>query len=146
MNKNYNNIELEKMILAACVVDKDNLLKLIERNISREDFYFSNHKLIYEAMIKNLQEYRTTELNTLRMQLNGKVDLEPIRKVINENAIVDINNPIYIDNFLDLSKKRKYIQMLREIQNLDTEDIEKYITEQVKQINKVKNCNNNFIT
>ncbi|MBO1719062.1 hypothetical protein HJT67_27235, partial [Bacteroides xylanisolvens] len=55
------------------------------------------------------------------MQLNGKVDLEPIRKVINENAIVDINNPMYIDNFLDLSKKRKYIQMLREIQNLDTE-------------------------
>lgn len=146
MNKNYNNIELEKMILAACIVNNDNLLKLIERNVSKEDFYFKNHKLIYEAMIKNLQEYRTTELNALRMQLNGKADVESIRKVINENAIVDINNPIYIDNFLDLSKKRKYIQMLREIQNLETDDIEKYITEQVNQINKSKKSNNNFIT
>ena len=54
MNKNYNNIELEKMILAACIVNNDNLLKLIERNVSKEDFYFKNHKLIYKVMIKNL--------------------------------------------------------------------------------------------
>ncbi len=71
------NIEAEKSLLGAILVDKDAMIKIAD-DITADDFYKNSHGDIYEAMVELYNKNEPIDLLTLSARLEEKNKLEKV--------------------------------------------------------------------
>ncbi|MFA6422914.1 MAG: replicative DNA helicase [Patescibacteria group bacterium] len=71
------NIEAEKSILGSILLDKDAILKIVDF-LTEDDFYLTEHKLIYGAMVKLFEKRSPIDLVTLSDVLESEKHLDRV--------------------------------------------------------------------
>lgn len=134
MNENYN-LDIEQIILGECINSIENLLVLMEIGVTLEDFYKTEHQKIYEGMMLTFSKHNTIDIGILSMELKEKVLPSHLSNMFEgsiRSKVTDMK--AYIKVLLNLSKKRKYDQLAKDIQNSNEEDLGKVINERVEKI------------
>jgi len=71
------NLEAELSVLGAILLDKDALIKIIDR-LEPEDFYDPRHGLVYEAMVDVYQQRQPVDILSVSARLQDKKQLDTI--------------------------------------------------------------------
>src|SRR5262245_40442682 len=72
-----NNIEAERMILGAILLDNTTINQAVER-LKPDDFLLTSHRRIYEKMIKLYEQGRGIDPVTLQEELRRAGELDPV--------------------------------------------------------------------
>ncbi|WP_156299519.1 replicative DNA helicase [Streptobacillus canis] len=150
MEKNDNvlhNIHFEKSILGAILVDP-NLLSEITPLLKSSDFYSNTNKLVYEAMLKHIDDKDNLDLDVhvvseiLKSQNNlEKVGgLEYLSNLV-ETSYSSANALIYLDTILEYSKKRRLSGLARNIneQLFNNNDVKNILENSQLELSKLYN-------
>jgi replicative DNA helicase len=142
---NFSNLDIERGILSAIILDGDNLKNIISI-LKVQDFYHPNHQAIYEA-IKTLykKDYPIDEV-MLKEELikQNKFDEGILTEIITTAPISNIK--IYIKEIKELSLKRQIEKVFNQSKAklLDDNDINSLeIIETLKQ--ELENLNKNSL-
>lgn len=116
-----HSLEIEKSILGAILIDP-NIIYNISDRINASDFYFNFNQLIYESILKRRDKYSKINLDLNILMENLKEDniLDSIGGVEYLNELIDssytsANIEAYIEIFKEYSKKRKLLNVSKEI-------------------------------
>ena len=116
-----HSLEREKSILGAILIDP-NIIYNISDRINASDFYFNFNQLIYESILKRRDKYSKINLDLNILMENLKEDniLDSIGGVEYLNELIDssytsANIEAYIEIFKEYSKKRKLLNVSKEI-------------------------------
>ncbi|WP_066900126.1 replicative DNA helicase [Streptobacillus notomytis] len=129
-----HNIHFEQSILGSILIDP-NLLSEITLSLKPSDFYSVNNRLVYEAMLKYVDEkdnldldiYVLSEILKTQNKLEKIGGLDYLLNLV-ESAYSSANALIYLDTILEYSKKRKLLDLSRNINeqlynNIDSKNI-----------------------
>ncbi len=128
------NIEAEKSVLGALMLDKDAVIK-VANLVRLGDFYKDDHNLIYEAMMELYEKREPIDVLSLSNHLEEKKQLE---KIGGSSYLTDLVNSVpsssnivhYAKVVQKKSTLRKLIVMASEIVELgykEGEDVEKIL-------------------
>lgn len=74
-NSPPHNIDAEQSVLGSIIIDKEAYYKVIE-HLGPDDFYRESHRLIFSAIIQQMDENKPVDLVTLTERLRQNGDLE----------------------------------------------------------------------
>ncbi|MDR3215540.1 MAG: replicative DNA helicase [Bacilli bacterium] len=123
-----HNIEAEQMILGAAILSRNALDEMLTK-LSRDDFYFGNHQIIFD-IINNLVDDRIAlDISTITALLVEKKQLDNVGGVeylsqISQSVVTSVNIGYYINIVLDKALLRNLIQTSEAIASEAYEQIE----------------------
>lgn len=116
-----HSLEIEKSILGSILIDP-NIIYSISDRINSSDFYFNFNQLIYESILKRRDKYSkiNLDLNILIESLkeDNIFDIVGGVEYLNElvaSSYTSANIEAYIEIFKEYSKKRKLLNVSKEI-------------------------------
>lgn len=116
-----HSLEIEKSILGSILIDP-NIIYSISDRINSSDFYFNFNQLIYESILKRRDKYSkiNLDLNILIESLkeDNIFDIVGGIEYLNElvaSSYTSANIEAYIEIFKEYSKKRKLLNVSKEI-------------------------------
>lgn len=116
-----HSLEIEKSILGSILIDP-NIIYNISDRINSSDFYFNFNQLIYESILKRRDKYSkiNLDLNILIESLkeDNIFDIVGGVEYLNElvaSSYTSANIEAYIEIFKEYSKKRKLLNVSKEI-------------------------------
>ena len=116
-----HSLEIEKSILGSILIDP-NIIYSISDRINSSDFYFNFNQLIYESILKRRDKYSkiNLDLNILIESLkeDNVFDIVGGVEYLNElvaSSYTSANIEAYIEIFKEYSKKRKLLNVSKEI-------------------------------
>ena len=129
--------EIEQNILGNIINNNSILLELRNRGITSKDFYFDNHKVIYDAVNSVFDKYTSYDLITVLQYLNDTKGIErtSISYVteLSSEAILISKLDSYLDILKSYSKKRSLLDISKYINS----NIDKDPEEMQQEINKM---------
>lgn len=155
LENTLHNVHFEQSILGSILIDP-NLLSEITPLLSPNDFYSITNKLVYEAMLKYVDEkdnldldvYVLSEILKTQNRLEKIGGLDYLLNLV-ESAYSSANSLIYLDIILEYSKKRKLSDLARNIheQLYNNEDSKNILENSQLEISKLYNdaANNGVI-
>ena len=116
-----HSLEIEKSILGSILIDP-NIIYSISDRINSSDFYFNFNQLIYESILKRRDRYSKIHLDLNILIESLKEDnvfdivggVEYLNELI-DNSYTSANIEAYIEIFKEYSKKRKLLNVSKEI-------------------------------
>ena len=116
-----HSLDIEKSILGSILIDP-NIIYNISDRINSSDFYFNFNQLIYESILKRRDRYSKIHLDLNILIENLKEDnvfdivggVEYLNELI-DNSYTSANIEAYIEIFKEYSKKRKLLNVSKEI-------------------------------
>lgn len=150
------DLDIEKSLLSILFVDPS-LIVEVSLKIKSEDFYFQSHKIIFDTILKINEGKLESTLSefSIRHHLENAKFLEEVGgydyivEISNYNILTS-NVDEYVDIIIELSKKRKLIELSDSIKteiskNIDIEDILQYFQMKLGNISS-NNKTEGFIT
>lgn len=109
-----------EIILLGAMLDKADHINVAVNLISTEDFYFIEHKIIFDAIFSRYRRDEPTDLNLLHIELKGQNKLEAAGGIKYLMEIAQSSGSgVYIENYLriiiDYSTLRKIVFATEEI-------------------------------
>ena len=116
-----HSLDIEKSILGSILIDP-NIIYNISDRINSSDFYFNFNQLIYESILKRRDRYSKIHLDLNILIESLKEDnvfdivggVEYLNELI-DNSYTSANIEAYIEIFKEYSKKRKLLNVSKEI-------------------------------
>ena len=116
-----HSLDIEKSILGSILIDP-NIIYNISDRINSSDFYFNFNQLIYESILKRRDRYSKIHLDLNILIESLKEDnvfdivggVEYLNELI-DNSYTSANIEAYIEIFKEYSKKRKLLNISKEI-------------------------------
>ncbi len=110
------NLQAEKAIIGSCLIDRTNIDKALEY-LTSDDFYSTNHKIIFYSMTKLIEKGIIPDLITVSDFLKNKNKLETIGGYTYLTALINsvpINQNVeaYSKIIKEKSKQRKIYEIL----------------------------------
>lgn len=106
------NIEAEKSLLGAILIDKDAMIKIADE-IDANDFYKNIHRYIYETMVELYSKNEPIDLLTLSARLEEKNQLEQIG---GRSYLASLSTAVptssHIKHYADIVKKKSTLRKL----------------------------------
>jgi replicative DNA helicase len=123
-----NNLEAERSILGAILLDDKALLAVFE-SIRSQDFYLDSHRKIFEKMLLLMNASRPIDLITLKEELQRANELESVGGAAYLASLTDglpraINVEYYAQIVKEKSTLRRLIQMSNETMTRSYQDEE----------------------
>ncbi len=110
-NKNLKippqDLEAEKSVLGALMIDKDAILKIVDFLIP-EDFYQESHRLIYETMIELFSKNQPIDLLSVKTKLKEKKILKDVGGVDYLTELINsVPTAAHITHYAHIVKDKK---------------------------------------
>ncbi len=142
--ENYD-LDIEKAILGECINSTENVRTLMEIGVQKDDFYLKKHQEIFEGLLILLEKNNTVDIYLLSLELKGKVYSSYLSELMESAMQTSITNmKSYIKIMLDFSEKRKYIQLFKDIEKNQYNNIEEFINKGIADIQKSKRLVDNL--
>lgn len=125
--------EIEKTVLYYLIFEKE------EININEDDFFLQKHKQIIKAILEIKRKKEEINILNIKNKINGKdIDILKYISIIAESKYGSSIEYAYRE-LKRLSKKRKLLELSKEIQKDITEEkeIEIYIEKIIKELNEI---------
>jgi replicative DNA helicase len=121
-----NNLEAERSILGAVLLDDKALLTVFE-SIRSQDFYLDSHRKVFEKMVQLMNSSRPIDLITLKEELQRANELESVGGAAYLASLTDglpraINIEYYAKIVKEKSTLRRLIQMSNELMSRSYQD------------------------
>jgi len=104
---------IEKSILASCILDRNDLSFFVEEIIP-ENFYQQKHQVIFKGLIEWFTKNNAVDLPLLAMSLKENKQLDNIGGAAYLASLLDfpicINNSEYVEKLKELSTKRRLLE------------------------------------
>lgn len=139
------DLEIEESILGECIRSKENLIKIMDIGVTAEDFYGSKNQKVYEGLVNTFSKHNEVDLFLASRELKGIVQPTYLSNIL-LGSIVMSNIKPHVDKLIDLSIRRQYENLGKEIQSSAINDIGEFIQEQLQKIEKSKGKLNNLNT
>lgn len=139
------DLEIEESILGECIRSKENLIKVMDIGVTAEDFYSSKSQKVYEGLVSAFGKHNEIDLFLASRELKGSILPSYLTSIL-DGSIPMTNIKPHVDKLIDLSIRRQYEKLGREIQLSEINDIGDFIQEQLQRIEKSKGKLNNLNT
>lgn len=134
-NEDISNTDAEKSILGIILINPE-IAQVVKDQLSAEDFFDNQHKIIYQAITILLRENKTADIVTVseRLKFDNELDNAGGRSYINklaEEVITTANYKNYVKIILKYSKKRQLLYMADTVRDMffngsDVDTVAKY--------------------
>ncbi len=112
-----NNLEAERSILGAILLDDKAFLTIFE-TLKSQDFYLDSHRKIFEKMLHLLNTSRPIDLVTLKEELQRVSDLESVGGAAYLASLTDgLPRAINIEFYAQIVKEKSTLRRLIQISN-----------------------------
>lgn len=114
-----NSLEAEQAVIGSILVDNTNLHHAMTRLLP-EDFYYPNHQIIYESILRIQEKQNPIDIISLSADLTDRNLLEKIGGVLVLSNLADYisvhNAEYYVQIVAEKSQMRKLIRSFRDLQ------------------------------
>lgn len=111
------NLEIEKAILGNCMKSKENFIKLLDRGITKDDFYNTKNKAVFNILLEGYTKENSTDpLIVSKRAIKHKVLPSYISEIISE-SITYSDLTAYITELLNLRIVRERLNLAKDIQS-----------------------------
>lgn len=132
-----HNPEIEEAILGNCICSKETLVKLIDIGVTADDFYSTNNQKIYNGLINTFSKNKAVDIVLLTRELKGEVYPSSLTAMV-ESSIRISDVRAHVDILLDLSIRRKYERLGKEIQSAPIADIGLFVKQKIDEIERTR--------
>lgn len=114
-----NSKESEMMVLG-CSLNSSEALKMISEDLDDSDFYYSEHKIIFQALKNTFKKRRAADVHLICEDLNSKDSLKAVGgaayiTTLSQYAGTAAHTEAYIDELKNASSRRRLIDKSNEI-------------------------------
>lgn len=122
------NIDIENSVLGASMENKDIFLKMLDKGITKEDFYNTNNQKLFDSILRTYQSKSSTDVSLVcEIAAENKLMPSYITGVFQSSIVIgDID--ALINELLELRANRELLNIAQDIQTgklKDEEDIKK---------------------
>lgn len=139
------NLENEMIILGECINSKEHLNRLLSVGVLPEDFYRSNHKIIYQGLIDTLYRHNSINMFLVSDTLEGKIKYTEISQLLKSCIGLSDIEP-HINLLLGTSINRQYEELAKKILDDNIKDKGEYLKKEMQRIEDLKARINNLST
>ena len=112
-----NNLEAERSILGAILLD-DNAVLAVFESLKSQDFYLDSHRKVYEKMLHLMNSSRPIDLVTLKEELQRSNELESVGGAAYLASLTDgLPRAINIEYYAQIVKEKSTLRRLIQISN-----------------------------
>ncbi len=126
------NLDIEKAILGNCINSKETLVKVLDKGVTKEDFYNNTNQKVFDSLIESYSNAGSTDmLMVCKLGLKHGILPSYLTEITSENINVSDVNP-YINELFDLRIVRERLILAKEMQTgiiATEEDIKKKFEE-----------------
>lgn len=118
MNNKLKNLEIEQIVLGCFFIDRYTINKI--KKIKTDFFYYDYHKIIFDCLVKLLNENKPIDIAIVAEELTSTGKLEYIGGITYISSLVTVvpttsNLDYYIDILQELYNRRVLINHLKEV-------------------------------
>ncbi len=107
-----HNIEAEKSVLGAILVNNENYYRVIE-TLRPEDFYLDAHRVIFRQMIELMEQSKVIDLITIQDELDRASRLESAGGITYLAGLLDgIPHLVNIEHYIQIIRERATLRQL----------------------------------
>lgn len=141
------NLDIEKAILGNCINSKETLVKVLDKGVTREDFYNTTNRKVFDSLAECYSTKGSTDtLLVCKTALKYGILPSYLTELHSENLNVSDVSP-YINELFNLRIVRERLELAKELQTgtIETEDDIKKKFDEIDNI-KSRLGNDNTIT
>src|SRR5213592_4721006 len=107
-----HNIEAEKSILGAILVNNENYYRVLE-TLRPEDFYLDAHRVIYRQMVELIERSRAIDLITIQEELVRAAALESAGGIDYVAGLLDgIPHLVNIEHYIEIIREKALFRQM----------------------------------
>ena len=107
-----HNIEAEKAVLGAILVNNENYYRVLE-NLKPEDFYLNAHRVIYGKMVGLIEKSKAIDLVTIQDELDRSSQLEAAGGITYLASLLDgIPHLVNVDHYIEFIREKSLLRQM----------------------------------
>lgn len=146
MISEISNQTIEANILGECLRNNRSIDKILSYGVSKDDFYSTKHRDIFESIVNTYKKYSTVDV-VLVAGDNKNLSISYLAELFSSSLSINIKS--YVKMLKEYSSNRKYIEIANALQNGKVEDcslIIRKVVEDEEELNRKLNSDNTIIT